>query len=167
MQLCKTFSLKMCTIVLVSGLQACATQPRFATEDVSLQSTPAEINQAADNASGTVIWGGVIISSTNLAAATQLEVLAYPLDSRQRPATHHNAQGRFLVHSTGYLETVDYAAGRLITVLGNLDGLTQGSVGDAQYDFPRVLASDMQLWQDKDYQESPKFTFGIGVSLSN
>jgi len=139
-------------------LAACANKPL---------DQPADVVAAPDSAAGTVIWGGVILSSANLDDATQFEVLAYPLDRRQRPMTGREAQGRFLVLTPGYVETVDYAVGRQLTVLGSLQGVTEGTVGEARYDFPTLDASKLHLWHGDGSREEPRFTFGIGVNLSN
>ena len=115
-----------------------------------------------------VLWGGVLLGASNLDDSTQLEVLAYPLDRRQRPMTGRDSAGRFLILADGYLETLDYADGRLVTVLGAREGVREGRVGDAPVVWPVVRSEQLHLWRDgAAANERPRFTFGLGVSLGN
>lgn len=152
-------------ILLAAG---CATKPRFETSGINAEVTPQMVTREAAAASGhDVLWGGVIVNSSNLADATQLEVLAYPLDDRQRPNSERRPIGRFLAVAPGYLETADYAPGRLITVRGPVEDLSTGRIGDASYTYPVVKIADSQLWQRKPAADvsRPRFNFGIGVMI--
>lgn len=152
-------------------LNACASGPIQAPDEIASLSVAQARSQistegafeAAD--ADPVLWGGVILGTQNLADATQIEVMAYPLDRRQRPMLGRDAQGRFLVRYDSYLEPVDYAEGRSITLLGRISGLTDGTVGEAQYQYPTVEASDIHLWNENEPGAKPGFTFGIGVNI--
>lgn len=150
--------------VLALSVAACSTPP-LNTEQVSVQLNPAEVLQSPEAARGTVIWGGVIVSSVNLADRTQFEILAYPLDSYQRPLTDKKSFGRFLLQSPEYIETADYSPGREVTAIGTLQGVTKGEVGDASYDYPTVTLSDVHLWHPDNSHEKPRFIFGIGINI--
>ncbi|MEE9320899.1 MAG: Slp family lipoprotein [Granulosicoccus sp.] len=149
-------------------LASCVSQP-LKTETELTEITAAEAAEETQLPAGTVLWGGVILGSSNLAESTQLEILAYPLDKRQRPMTTRDALGRFLIESEGYLETANYADGRLVTVLGELDKLVDGTIGGAKYVYPAVKAAPdkLHLWNGEGDHETPRFTFGIGINLSN
>lgn len=148
----------------VVAITACATAP-LNTDQVSVQMTPEEVKEQPDAAKGTVIWGGVIVSSVNLADRTQFEVLAYPLDGYQRPSTTKKSLGRFLLQSPGYIETENYAPGRELTAIGTLQGVTKGEIGEASYDYPTVTISDVHLWHTDNSHEKPRFIFGIGLNI--
>lgn len=155
---------QMLVLVSVVAMTACVTSP-LDTEAVSVQLTPEEIRQNPDAAKGTVIWGGVIVSSVNLANRTQFEVLAYPLNSYQRPSTSKQSLGRFLLQSPDYIETENYAPGREITAIGTLQGVTKGEIGEASYDYPTVTINDVHLWHTDNSHEKPRFIFGIGLNI--
>ena len=157
--------LQAVAVTCVLALAGCVTSP-LNTEEVSVQLSPEQIKSNPDMAKGTVIWGGVIVSSINLADRTQFEVLAYPLNSYQRPATSKPSLGRFLLQSPDYLETQNYAQGRMVTAIGTLQGITKGEVGEATYDYPTVTISDIHLWHPDSSHESPRFIFGIGLNIS-
>lgn len=129
--------------------------------------TPVEAAQdVAGMLNHTVAWGGLIAASKNLKNKSELEVVGYPLDSEHRPEHDAKPTGRFLVIQSGYLETVDYAPGRLITVVGTVMETRAGTVGEAKYVYPVVTASKLHLWpkQSSGRGESG-FHFGIGVGI--
>ena len=157
-------------LTLVVLLVGCANQPLQTDEFTVSTLTPrAAVADDLDpqSAAMTVLWGGVILSSINLADSTRLEILAYPLDRLQRPLQARDAQGRFVVDIAGYVETADYAEGRLVTILGTLTDRLEGTIGEARYRWPLIQADQWHLWRPGDEYQQPRFTFGIGVNLSN
>ena len=113
-----------------------------------------------------VAWGGTVVNGKNLANNTQFEVLAYPLDSSNRPKVNAAPLGRFIVVHPGYLETADYAPGRLITVVGPVTETRTGKVGEAPYVYPVVAADRMHLWPQLSQTPSePRIRFGIGIGI--
>lgn len=144
-------------------LSACASGPRFPTEGVDLALTPQQATaEAAAMRGKEVLWGGMIINSTNFESQSRLEVLAYPLDSTQYPQTDSRPLGRFLMLKEGYLETVDFAPGRLVTVAGQLEGIQNGKVGETSYTYPLVRGQDLYLWP-RGGKSEPRVHFGVGV----
>lgn len=145
---------------------ACAVGPRFALGDARVAPPT---TRAADVTPGTtVIWGGVIVATTNRADGTQLEILSYPLGSWQRPDRSARAQGRFLVRQAGYLEPRTYASGRRVTVRGQVVEITRGRIGEATYRYPVVKPDPegVYLWPESSGGE-PQFRFGFGLQFSN
>ena len=149
-------------------LAACASSPNFDTTGIDTSVTP---KRAADEGQALqgepVLWGGVVLVSTNLKDSTQLEILAYPLDSSQRPNREQNPLGRFLAVHEGYLETADYAQGRLITVRGTLGEKRTGRVGEAEYTYPVVKINQLYLWSKYGDSSEPQIQFGFGLMIHN
>jgi len=161
----KTLRIFLMLTLLV--LTACATGPRYDKTRYDQNLTPQQTKVDFENQKNSlVLWGGVIISSTNLEDATQLEILSYPLNSSQKPDTTLTPRDRFLVINNNYLETVDYAQGRLITVAGKVTGSRAGQVGKSTYVYPVVNADHLYLWPNNSSSE-PQLHFGFGVILSN
>jgi len=152
--------------LLASGLLlgACASPP-IETEVAADARRPDAVAAEPETASGDVLWGGVVIDARNTDTESRLEILAYPLDRRQRPQTGRAPEGRFLILAEGYLEPVDYAAGRLVTVLGALDGVREARVDEARLLYPAVRSSALHLWRPGDGNSAPRFTFGLGLGL--
>ena len=112
-----------------------------------------------------VLWGGVILKSENLTDATQVEILGYPLDRRQRPLSAKNAQGRFIALFDGFVEPLDLPVGRSVTVLGSLAETVSGKVGEADYLYPVVSVDQSHLWNPQDLPRAPRISFGVGIKL--
>jgi outer membrane lipoprotein len=155
-------SLLIGSALLMSG---CATPYDIGNADPKV--TPVE---AAKDVAGmlnhTVAWGGMIATAKNLKDKSELEVVGYPLDSENRPNQDAKPTGRFLVIQPGYLETADFAPGRLITVVGTVTETRSGTVGEAKYIYPVVVATKMQLWPTSSAERrEPSIHFGIGVGI--
>jgi outer membrane lipoprotein len=150
--------------LLAALLAACASEPPLKTEGVDKGLTP---NEAATGTKpgARVLWGGVIVASTNLKEETQIEVLGFPLGDDQQPKTDDKPLGRFVVLHPGYLETADYASGRRITVVGSLTGTRPGRIGESDYTYPVVKPDRIHLWPRDSARQStePRFHFGVGV----
>ena len=145
-------------------LSACAVTPPF-SEDLlhnvnrSMSPEQAVKNDAKDVE---VMWGGVIVNASNTPDHTDFSVLYYPLDASQRPDRTQAARHRFIVRYPGYLETMVYAPGREITVIGKLQGVEEGKIGDAPYRFPVLKADRIHLWPLGD---DSRVRFGVGVGI--
>ena len=153
--------------VLLFALASCATKPSLDTKNVDKAITPSQAVAEIGRAQGkSVLWGGTIIASHNLQNATELEVLAYPLDSDGRPQLDRAPLGRFIALRDAYLEPVDYAPGRLLTVVGPVQAVRDSHVGQADYSYPVVTAQQMALWPEGSaYRNNPQLHFGIGIGI--
>ena len=150
-----------CMLLLLS---ACAVTPPFSDDLLHGVNRSMQPEQAVkENVQNVqVMWGGVIVNATNTEDHTDFAVLFYPLDSSQRPDREQPANSRFIVRYHGYLETMVYAPGREITVLGKLQGVEDGKIGDAPYRFPVVQAERIHLWPVGD---DSRVRFGVGVGI--
>ena len=149
-------------------LASCATTPKLQLDNVDKTLTPAKaIADFTSQKDTRVLWGGIIVSSENLKQGSLLEVLAYPLSSNQQPDTQQNPLGRFIVEFPKYLETLDYAAGRIITVVGPLVEIRKGIIGEAEYLYPVITAEQDYLWSSANQKSEPNVHFGVGVMIHN
>lgn len=161
---------RLLPILLMLALAGCANTPEFDESGVDRSLTARLAADRGQEVIGQrVIWGGTIVDSRNLEEETRLEVLAYPLNSWERPQDSGKAQGRFLVLQSGYLETADYAAGRQITVVGPVEALEEGRIGESSYTYPVVRADTLHLWPEESARQGggSRVNFGIGVIFSN
>ncbi len=126
--------------------------------------TPQQITQNNIPAKTAVLWGGVIVGSNNMSDYTELTVLGYPLNSSQRPETDNAPIGRFLVRRPEYLEPLVYAPKREITVVGTVEEIKEGHVGDSPYRYPVVKADGLYLWPLRS-AGAPRFSIGVGVGV--
>jgi outer membrane lipoprotein len=155
------------TILLLAVLLVNACVTRF---DIGTAEQRVSPQQAASNIGmvqgKTIAWGGIIVSTKNLASQTQLEVLSYPLDDHGRPDRAATAQGRFIALHSGYLELANYAEGRLVTMTGAVSETRAGNVGEAHYQYPVLTIKTLFLWPTAEEEDSkPQFHFGVGVGI--
>ncbi len=146
-------------------LSACASSPTFNTAGVVPALTPQTVAANPLPATGkNVQWGGTIIGITNLQESTQIEVLAYPLDSNARPQSNSNPLGRFFLEQRSFLDPATYKQGRQISAVGTVTGTRNSMVGEASYDHAVIEARQIYLWpEDQGYGGTGVF-FGIGGS---
>ncbi len=160
---------QLIALILFLGLiVSCASGPGFDNQTYQPQTTPKQVVDDIDNfLDKNVLWGGMLISSSNLENGTQLEVLGYPLHSNQRPNIDESPLGRFLVMEGGYLESVDFTGGRLVTITGSVARTHIGEVGSSQYHYPVINADQIHLWPKQNQSFGSRFHFGFGISISN
>jgi outer membrane lipoprotein len=94
-----------------------------------------------------VILGGIIVSSTNMAEGTNIEVLQKPLSYRGRPETSDISHGRFLIFYEGYLDTAIYSKGREVTVAGEAMGKRTRPLGEIDYPYPLIKSKELYLFE--------------------
>ena len=149
-----------------SLLASCATTPDFDTTQVDQTLTPQSVIAEPEISHGKIaLWGGTILDIHNLENSTQIEVLAYPLNTSHRPALDNQPLGRFIIQHKGYLEPTNFAQGRLLTVLGSVAGSQSGKVGESSYTYPVINAQQLHLWSLYDDQTNTSFHFGVGIRL--
>ncbi len=155
-------------LLLLLLIASCATSPEFDSELFKQDTVPEQAVNEIDKLRNTkVLWGGLLVSSTNLEQGTQLEVLSYPLDSNQKPDISQAPQGRFILLDDRFLEPLDYSEGRIVTVTGELKETRSGEVGSAKYDFPVIDALEIYLWPKNGGQVEPRVHVGFGFIFGN
>jgi outer membrane lipoprotein len=144
-------------------LSACASAPTFNTTGVDPFLTPQSVTTSPQAATGKrVQWGGTIIDTANLQDRTQIEVLAYPLDSKARPQSESSPLGRFFLEQSGFLDPATYKQGRQISAVGTVTGTRTSKVGEASYEQPVVDGMQIYLWPENQGSQGTGVTFGIG-----
>lgn len=159
------YSIISLAMILFAG---CAATPKFRLDNVNQGLLPAQaVADFSTHKNTRTLWGGIIVGSKNLKQGSLLEVLSYPLDDNYRPDTQKSPFGRFIVEHSEYLETVNYAAGRLLTVAGPLLEIRKGTIGEAEYLYPVLTGEQLYLWPTEDQNTEPRIQFGFGVMIHN
>ena len=152
--------------ILLLLLGACAGGPTFDTSEVDSALTPAIVIAGSRHTAGKqVLWGGIILATTNLPDNTLIEMLAYPLNSRGKPQRDEAPQGRFFLEQGGFLDPAVYAAGRLLTASGTILRIETGKVGAAEQSGPVVSAEELHLWPVDSTGDDPVMIFGVGFGF--
>ncbi len=144
---------------LAIGLAACATVPP-ALQGQYATATPRDANAQGQ----TVRWGGEIIKVEPKEDSTCFEILGRQLDSNARPTPRESSLGRFIACRSGFYDPEEYDRGRDITVVGQVSGTDHGKVGQFDYVYPHVVASEVHLWPKRvpraPYQDPWMYGFG-------
>jgi len=157
---------RLLLFILVSLLASCASTPDFDTKQVDRSLTPQSVIAEPElNKGKTALWGGTILDTQNLKDSTQIEVLAYPLNTYDRPILDVKPLGRFIIHHSGYLEPATYAQGRLVTVLGKVSGSQGGKVGESTYTYAVINSEQIHLWSADRDRSRTSLHFGVGIGL--
>jgi len=150
-------------LFIAVSLYACTTDPKRTALRIL---TPNKVITQPDKFKNRMVeWGGILIKAHNKRETTELEILAYPLDSDGLPLHNGSPQGRFIAVRAGYLETVEFAPGRLVTVTGPINGFRYGQIEGAKYTYPSINAQQLQLWPREKSGSEPRIHFGIGVGV--
>lgn len=159
-------SYKIYLLSIFTLLLSCASTPEFDTSQVDHSLTPQSVIAEPEVSRGKVaLWGGTILDTVNLKDATQIEMLAYPLNASHRPLLESKPLGRFIIKHAGYLEPTSYAQGRQLTVLGSISGSQRGKVGESSYDYPVISDKQLHLWSQSSDRDRSNVHFGVGIGI--
>jgi outer membrane lipoprotein len=154
----------LATSTALALLAGCAT-PVF-KDAPATATTPIEIARDAENHDGTsVVWGGKILDVRNGTDRTEVQVVAYPLDRAQRPDPDAPTLGRVVVALPGFVEPLDYPAGRFVTLRGRIAGSQTRRIDERDVVLPVVTDATIHLWPINFPRERPHLSFGIGVGI--
>jgi outer membrane lipoprotein len=148
-----------------AALAACVTTPPLDGTGARLDLPPYSATQEPAPGAATVLWGGMIVEVRNQPQTSEIVVLAYPLDKRQRPLLEQPTQGRFIAVVPGYLEPFDWPQGRFLTLRGQLRGTREGLIDEKLFVYPVVAVDDVHLWPAGFQNMGPRFSIGIGVGF--
>ena len=152
--------------LLGAALTGCASRPvaQLAAADLQMPAFEvAVLDQLPEQRR--VLWSGLILETRTRADHTEFELLAYPVDAGQRPVLRAPSEGRFLARVAGFLEPLDYAPGRHLTLSGTLTGWIEGSIREHPYRYPLIEVSALHLWTRDFNRPRASWSFGIGVSF--
>lgn len=134
-------------IASILFLSACATSPEFNLTGVIQNKTPKQlIDQFESLRNNNILIGGTIVNNTDTNSGTQLEILAYPLDTNNYPRIENETSGRFLARNAGLLDRASFAPGKQVTLTGKLTSVVTGKLGDADYSYPILDINQIFLW---------------------
>jgi outer membrane lipoprotein len=134
-------------MLLVAG---CSPFPKSVLQQVDEQLTFKEVQMTPDSFIGKkILWGGVIIKTTNTPVETLMNIRQTNLDIDTRPKDLDRSQGRFLVRYGGFLDPAIYAEGREITVFGEIRGKEDMALDETRYTYPVIRSEELHLWEKR------------------
>lgn len=137
---------------LLALLAGCSSLPQAIRVD---KETPlpsyADVRKTPANYTGkTLVVGGLIVTVSNEADHSVIEMLQLPLNSNGRPGTDTSkSAGRFKVRIDAFLDPEIYSNGRYLSVRAQVTGTEDGSIGKHPYEYLILHADGYYLWPDQ------------------
>jgi outer membrane lipoprotein len=107
---------------------------------------PAVLQNPTQYKGAVVIWGGVILSTTNSKTGSEAVVLGTPLDASGRPMPARYSRGRFIAKTPGFLDPEVFRRDRRVTFGGEVVGSETRPLGDTQYTYPIINVLRSHVW---------------------
>ncbi len=152
-------------VIVMSG--GCASKPPDAISKVLLENpTLTRVLLDLNRFVGSEVrWGGTITKVENRATQTWIEVVRHKLRDDAKP-TVGKSDGRFIASFTGFIDPVVYEVGRLLTVVGVIDGKIKRPIGEYDYTFPIITVEGSYLWKAATevrdpYYPGPRWYYGF------
>lgn len=117
-----------------------------------------------------VVWGGQVVRNVKRDRGTLIEVMQMPLDDDQRPVGGSQGLGRFIVAMSGYLDTLPYEKGRLVTVAGVVLGVKDLPHGQARVTYVLLRGKEIYGWEPhmtNAQRGIPPVEVGFGVGVGD
>jgi outer membrane lipoprotein len=148
--------------VVVMAFAGCAPPfPRELLEKVDRNIMFADLMKNPARYSGKlVMFGGMIVKTTNHPEGSVVEVMQKPLERDGRPIPTDETGGRFLVLVERFLDASVYQHGRSVTVIAEASGSRMQPLDEIEYRYPVLQARDIHLWAP---YAGPRISIGIGV----
>ncbi len=106
----------------------------------------------------TVILGGYILETNNLADQTIIKVLQAPLGVGEEPKSRDYSEGRFIISQKGFLDPEIYSKDRQITVAGTVVGSVVEKINDFSQPYLKIQSREIYLWpEDQAYYPDPYY----------
>lgn len=141
----------MKVLLLMLMVAGCSPFPKSVLQQVDERLTYEEVQRDPDSFIGKkILWGGVIIKTTNTPIETIMKIRQTDLDIDTRPKNLDKSQGRFLVRYHGFLDPAIYAEGREITLLGEITGKEDMVLDQTSYTYPVIRSEGLHLWEKRE-----------------
>ncbi len=146
--------------VLPAFLSACANlPPELEAPDVAPVHLPQVVEEPTAFQGEKVRWGGVILSVENETKETWVQILEKPLNRSGRPKESAQPRGRFLMHTTTFLDPAIYSQGKELTVVGTLNSMAERTVGKRKIQLPVIEAESWRLWPEQTSVRTPAYPY--------
>ena len=106
----------------------------------------------------TVILGGYILETQNLADKSLIKVLQVPLGFGEKPKSKDLSEGRFIISQKGFLDPEIYNKDRRITVAGAITGTVVEKIDDYPQPYLKIESREIYLWpKEAFYYPAPYY----------
>jgi outer membrane lipoprotein len=105
----------------------------------------------------TVILGGYILETQNLADRSSIKVLQAPLGLGENPKSRDDSKGRFIISHKGFLDPEIYSKNRKVTVAGTIVGTVVEKVDQFAQTYLKIESREIYLWPKEEEYVRPYY----------
>jgi len=109
-----------------------------------------------------VLLGGTIVQTVPKPQETEIEVVQKQVNSSGEPYLTDKSEGRFLVVVNRFLDPAIYRSGRDITVAGEVQSSVLRRLGEIDYRYPVIAASEIYLWKEPFSPQGYPYPYPFG-----
>jgi outer membrane lipoprotein len=109
-----------------------------------------------------VLLGGTIVQTVPKTKETEIEVVQKQISSSGEPYLSDKSEGRYLVIVDRFLDPAIYSSGRDVTVAGEVRGSEVRRLGEIDYRYPVIAASELYLWTRPSYAPVQPYPYPFG-----
>ncbi len=144
----RNISILICLLSLITTVSCTVISRQVRSEAETPVNFRTLIEEADEYSDRTVILGGYILETKNLASETILKVLQVPFRVGEEPDSRDLSQGRFIVYYNGFLDPEVYAKDRAITVAGRVMGSAVEKNGEEHIQYLKIETREIYLWPE-------------------
>ncbi|ALC15586.1 starvation-inducible outer membrane lipoprotein [Desulfuromonas soudanensis] len=161
----RLFFLIVAALTCVAGCARPISRPSLNLVDPSVSFAALRQNPERYRGS-TLLLGGAIAAVRGLpGGGSDLEMVQFPTDRSGRITATNTSGGRFIVRDTVFRDPAIYRPGRLMTLVGTVEGAEQGQIGDIDYSYPVLTVHELHLWPEDERPGASPVRFGIGIGV--
>lgn len=154
----------LCGFAVIALLSACSTHiPPEIKQPLEGSPVVEQVRDHVDDyLSQKVRWGGIILQIENKHNASELTIIALPLNEDGKPQNSDHSPGRFIAVIDEFVEPLVYSPERNITVTGKILRAETRKIGEFPYEYPVVQVEHYHLWPPKtesSYADYPPYPF--------
>jgi outer membrane lipoprotein len=129
--------------------------------------TFAELLRDPDRHIGRYLLLGGTIAAVRIdnGEGSELEVVQMPTDRGGRITTTSSSAGRFIARDDALRDPAIYHPGRLVTLVGRVEGSQTGRIGERDYRYPVLTVHELHLWRPGEHPDASRVRFGIGIGI--
>lgn len=90
--------------------------------------------------------GGIIVNTKNTKEGSQVEVVQFKLGSDDVPDQSYASGGRFLAVTPNFLDSMVYKTGRLVALIGQIQGEKTLPLDETEYPYPVISITEIHVW---------------------
>jgi outer membrane lipoprotein len=132
-------------------------------EQVDLNLTYSLLASRPDEFKGKIVLlGGSIVQTVPKPKESEIEIVQKQLSSSGEPYLTDKSEGRYLVVVDRFLDPAIYRSGRDITVAGEVQGSVLRRLGEIDYRYPVIAASELHLWKEPLSPQAYPYPYPFG-----